>query len=103
MDVFLAGSCENTFKCPNPTGGQGPDSAYKIRMEARTRQERTCPQIFFGIYNAERLPVISEILKIPTLILNIIPFMFDINCRFSNIVLDEFRGITQCLYFHPVR
>ncbi|KAG1865171.1 hypothetical protein C8R48DRAFT_772871 [Suillus tomentosus] len=42
----------------------------------------------FEIYNAERLPVIPEILDIPTLILNTIPFMFDINCRFSNISVD---------------
>jgi hypothetical protein len=54
-------------------------------------------------YNAERLPVISEMLEMTTTILNQslktnifnaqrgpILFMLGINCRFSNIVLDEF-------------
>ncbi|KAG1777061.1 hypothetical protein EV702DRAFT_1105381, partial [Suillus placidus] len=54
-------------------------------------------------YNAERFPVVSEMLEVTTTILNQavktedmsarrspILFMLGINCRFSNIVLDEF-------------
>ncbi|KAG2033494.1 FAD binding domain-containing protein [Suillus americanus] len=91
----------------SPTGGQGLNSsvqdAFNLGWKLALVEKGLADKSLLETYNAERLPVISEMLEMTTTILNQtletgnatvarspILFMLGINCRFSNIVLDEF-------------
>ncbi|KIK40375.1 hypothetical protein CY34DRAFT_807313 [Suillus luteus UH-Slu-Lm8-n1] len=91
----------------SPTGGQGLNSgvqdAFNLGWKLALVEKGLADKSLLETYNAERLPVISEMLEVTTSILNQslktnditarrgpILFMLGINCRFSNIVLDEF-------------
>ncbi|KAG1723314.1 FAD binding domain-containing protein [Suillus occidentalis] len=91
----------------SPTGGQGLNSgvqdAFNLGWKLALVEKGLADKSLLETYNAERLPVISEMLEVTTTILNQslktnditarrgpILFMLGINCRFSNIVLDEF-------------
>ncbi|KAG2125949.1 FAD binding domain-containing protein [Suillus clintonianus] len=102
--VFVAGDAAHVH---SPTGAQGLNSgvqdafnlAWKLALVAKGLADKS----LLETYSAERLPVISEMLNVTTTILNKaiksndistgrspVLFMLGINCRFSNIVLDEF-------------
>ncbi|KAG2033493.1 hypothetical protein BDR03DRAFT_984975 [Suillus americanus] len=91
----------------SPTGGQGLNSgvqdAFNLGWKLALVEKGLADKSLLETYNAERLPVISEMLEMTTTILNQtletgnaavarspILSMLGINCRFSNIVLDEF-------------
>ncbi|KAG1867156.1 FAD binding domain-containing protein [Suillus subalutaceus] len=91
----------------SPTGGQGLNSgiqdAFNLGWKLALVEKGLADKSLLETYNAERLPVVSEMLERTTTILNQamkaenmtaprspILFMLGINCRFSNIVLDEF-------------
>ncbi|KAG1777059.1 FAD binding domain-containing protein [Suillus placidus] len=91
----------------NPTGGQGLNSgiqdAFNLGWKLALVEKGLADKSLLETYNAERMPVISEMLERTTTILNQavktenmtvrrspILFMLGINCRSSNIVLDEF-------------
>ncbi|KAG1829222.1 FAD binding domain-containing protein [Suillus subalutaceus] len=91
----------------SPTGGQGLNSsvqdAFNLGWKLALVEKGLADKSLLETYNTERLPVISEMLEMTTAILNQtletdnapvtrspILFMLGINCRFSNIVLDEF-------------
>ncbi|KAG1742103.1 FAD binding domain-containing protein [Suillus lakei] len=96
--VFVAGNAAH------PTGGQ----VYKmpsiyVCWKLALVEKGLAGRSLLETYSAERLPVISEMLEMTTSILNqtittgdvpirrsTVLFMLGINCRFSNIVLDEF-------------
>ncbi|KAG2362728.1 FAD binding domain-containing protein, partial [Suillus spraguei] len=100
--VFVAGGIIHS-----PTGGQGLNSgvqdAFNLAWKLALVQKGFADKSLLETYNAERLPVISEMLGVTTSILDKatssgdpssgrspILFMLGINCRFSTIVLDEF-------------
>ncbi|KAG1812529.1 FAD binding domain-containing protein [Suillus subaureus] len=100
--VFVAGGTVHS-----PTGGQGLNSsvqdAFNLGWKLALVEKGLADKSLLETYNAERRPVISEMLEMTTAILNqvvkakdmTIPrnpivFMLGVNCRFSNIVLDEF-------------
>ncbi|KAG1799865.1 FAD binding domain-containing protein [Suillus plorans] len=102
--VFVAGDAAHVH---SPTGGQGLNSsiqdAFNLGWKLALVEKGLTDKSLLETYNAERLPVISEMLEMTTTILNQalktdsmtaartpILFMLGINCRFSNIVLDEF-------------
>ncbi|KAG2079204.1 hypothetical protein BDR04DRAFT_1112476 [Suillus decipiens] len=91
----------------HPTGGQGLNSgvqdAFNLGWKLALVEKGLADKSLLETYNAERLPVISEMIGMTTTILNQtletnnfsvprtpILSMLGINCRFSNIVLDEF-------------
>ncbi|KAG1844656.1 FAD binding domain-containing protein [Suillus subalutaceus] len=91
----------------SPAGGQGLNSgiqdAFNLGWKLALVEKGLADKSLLETYNAERLPVISEMLERTTTIVNqaiktenmfpprsTILFMLGINCRFSNIVLDEF-------------
>ncbi|KAG2128829.1 FAD binding domain-containing protein [Suillus cothurnatus] len=91
----------------SPTGGQGLNSgvqdAFNLGWKLALVEKGLADKSLLETYNAERLPVVSEMLDRTTKILNQavksenmtaprspILFMLGINYRFSNIVLDEF-------------
>ncbi|KAG1745460.1 FAD binding domain-containing protein [Suillus paluster] len=105
--VFVAGDAAHVH---SPTGGQGLNSSvqdafnlgWKLALVAKGLADKS----LLETYNAERFPVISEMLDMTTSILNHamktgemtsrrtpILFMLGVNCRSSSIVLDEF--VTQ--------
>ncbi|KAG1745453.1 FAD binding domain-containing protein [Suillus paluster] len=102
--VFVAGDAAHVH---SPTGGQGLNSSvqdtfnlgWKLALVAKGLADKS----LLETYNAERFPVISEMLNMTTSILNHamktgemtsrrtpILFMLGVNCRSSSIVLDEF-------------
>ncbi|KAG2153625.1 FAD binding domain-containing protein [Suillus bovinus] len=100
--VFVAGGIVHS-----PTGGQGLNSGvqdvFNLGWKLALVEKGLADKSLLETYNAERLPVISEMLEMTTTILNQtlktgnisttrspILFMLGINCRFSDIVLDEF-------------
>ncbi|KAG1809470.1 FAD binding domain-containing protein [Suillus variegatus] len=100
--VFVAGGIVHS-----PTGGQGLNSsiqdAFNLGWKLALVEKGLADKSLLETYNAERLPVISEMLEMTTTILNQalktdsmtaartpILFMLGINYRFSDIVLDEF-------------
>ncbi|KAG0702987.1 FAD binding domain-containing protein [Suillus ampliporus] len=102
--VFVAGDAAHVH---SPTGGQGLNSsvqdAFNLGWKLALVEKGLADKSLLETYNAERLPVISEMLEVTTSILNQtvatgdptrrrtpILFMLGINCRFSSIVLDEF-------------
>ncbi|KAG1901776.1 FAD binding domain-containing protein [Suillus fuscotomentosus] len=102
--VFVAGDAAHVH---SPTGGQGLNSsiqdAFNLGWKLALVEKGLADKSLLETYNAERLPVISEMLEMTTTILNQalktdsmtaartpILFMLGINYRFSNIVLDEF-------------
>ncbi|KAG2125954.1 FAD binding domain-containing protein [Suillus clintonianus] len=102
--VFVAGDAAHVH---SPTGGQGLNSgvqdAFNLGWKLALVEKGLADKSLLETYSAERLPVISEMLNVTTAILNKaitsgdvstgrgpILFMLGINCRFSNIVLDEF-------------
>ncbi|KIK47456.1 hypothetical protein CY34DRAFT_799419 [Suillus luteus UH-Slu-Lm8-n1] len=102
--VFVAGDAAHIH---SPTGGQGLNSgvqdAFNLGWKLALVHKGLADKSLLETYNAERLPVISEMLEVTTTILNRtitsgdlstgrtpILFMLGINCRFSTIVLDEF-------------
>jgi 2-polyprenyl-6-methoxyphenol hydroxylase-like FAD-dependent oxidoreductase len=102
--VFVVGDAAHVH---SPTGGQGLNSsvqdAFNLGWKLALVEKGLADKSLLDTYNAERLPVISEMLELTTTILNRaletdkrittrspILSMLGINCRFSNIVLDEF-------------
>ncbi|KAG2125947.1 FAD binding domain-containing protein [Suillus clintonianus] len=102
--VFVAGDAAHVH---SPTGGQGLNAgvqdAFNLGWKLALVEKGLADKSLLETYSAERLPVISEMLDLTTSILNTaitsghpsirrnsILFMLGINCRFSNIVLDEF-------------
>ncbi|KAG2147740.1 FAD binding domain-containing protein [Suillus bovinus] len=102
--VFVAGDAAHVH---SPTGGQGLNSsiqdAFNLGWKLALVEKGLADKSLLETYNAERLPVISEMLEVTTTILNNavetgnmpaarspILFMLGINYRFSDIVLDEF-------------
>ncbi|KAG2153628.1 uncharacterized protein EDB93DRAFT_1248532 [Suillus bovinus] len=102
--VFVAGDAAHVH---SPTGGQGLNSgiqdAFNLGWKLALVEKGLADKSLLETYNAERLPVISEMLEMTTAILNKtiktgnmaitrgpILSMLGINCRFSDIVLDEF-------------
>ncbi|KAG2124613.1 FAD binding domain-containing protein [Suillus clintonianus] len=101
--VFVAGDAAHVH---SPLGGQGLNSgvqdAFNLGWKLALVEKGLADKSLLETYTAERLPVISELLEITTSILNKAIagatsltqnnklFMLGINCRFSNIVLDEF-------------
>ncbi|KAG2071737.1 hypothetical protein BDR04DRAFT_1134884 [Suillus decipiens] len=102
--VFVAGDAAHIH---SPTGGQGLNSgvqdAFNLAWKLALVQKGFADKSLLETYNAERLPVISEMLGVTTSILDRVTssgdpslgrspilFMLGINCRFSTIVLDEF-------------
>ncbi|KAG2128040.1 FAD binding domain-containing protein [Suillus bovinus] len=102
--VFVAGDAAHVH---SPTGGQGLNSsiqdAFNLAWKLALVEKGLADKSLLETYNAERLPVISEMLEMTTTILNQtlktgsviaarspILFMLGINYRFSDIVLDEF-------------
>ncbi|KAG0704757.1 FAD binding domain-containing protein [Suillus ampliporus] len=99
--VFVVGDAAH------PTGGQGLNSgvqdAFNLGWKLALVEKGLADRSLLETYSAERLPVISKMLEITTSMLNEVLttgdapiqrsptlFMLGINCRFSNIVLDEF-------------
>ncbi|KAG1812522.1 FAD binding domain-containing protein [Suillus subaureus] len=91
----------------SPTGGQGLNSsvqdAFNLGWKLALVEKGLADKSLLETYNAERLPVVSEMLEMTTMILkqtletnnrtitrSPVLFMLGINYRFSNIVLDEF-------------
>ncbi|KAG2358921.1 FAD binding domain-containing protein [Suillus spraguei] len=91
----------------SPAGGQGLNSAiqdaFNLGWKLALVEKGLADKSLLETYNSERLPVISEMLEMTTTILSqqiegnkfTVPqrpilSMLGINCRFSNIVLDEF-------------
>ncbi|KAG1864433.1 FAD binding domain-containing protein [Suillus subluteus] len=91
----------------SPTGGQGLNSsvqdAFNLGWKLALVEKGLADKSLLETYNTERFPVVSEMLEMTTTILNRaletgnltvspspILSMLGINCRFSNIVLDEF-------------
>ncbi|KAG2040373.1 FAD binding domain-containing protein [Suillus americanus] len=91
----------------SPAGGQGLNSgiqdAFNLGWKLALVEKGLADRSLLETYNGERLPVVSEMLERTTTILNQVMktenmtssrspilFMLGINCRFSNIVLDEF-------------
>ncbi|KAG2360526.1 hypothetical protein BDR07DRAFT_1486945 [Suillus spraguei] len=90
----------------SPAGAQGLNSAiqdaFNLGWKLALVEKGFADKSLLETYNAERLPVISEMLEITTAIFNKVvktdavsvqsPIlsMLGINCRFSSIVLDEF-------------
>ncbi|KAG2125965.1 FAD binding domain-containing protein [Suillus clintonianus] len=101
--VFVAGDAAHVH---SPMGGQGLNSgvqdAFNIGWKLALVEKGLADKSLLETYSAERLPVISELLDMTTTILDKAIsgdfslartpklFMLGINCRFSNIVLDEF-------------
>ncbi|KAG2153642.1 FAD binding domain-containing protein [Suillus bovinus] len=102
--VFVVGDAAHVH---SPTGGQGLNSgvqdAFNLGWKLALVEKGLAEKSLLETYNAERLPVISEMLEMTTTILNNaikagniaitrgpILTMLGINCRFSDIVLDEF-------------
>ncbi|KAG2113860.1 FAD binding domain-containing protein [Suillus discolor] len=102
--VFVAGDAAHVH---SPTGGQGLNSsiqdAFNLGWKLALVEKGLADKSLLETYNAERLPVISEMLEMTTTILDQalktdsitiartpILFMLGINYRFSDIVLDEF-------------
>ncbi|KAG1875472.1 FAD binding domain-containing protein [Suillus subalutaceus] len=102
--VFVAGDAAHVH---SPTGGQGLNSgvqdAFNLGWKVALVQKGLADRSLLETYSAERLPVISEMLRVTTSILDKatssgdlslgrspILYMLGINCRFSTIVLDEF-------------
>ncbi|KAG0704743.1 FAD binding domain-containing protein [Suillus ampliporus] len=102
--VFVIGDAAHIN---TPTGGQGLNSAvqdaFNLGWKLALVEKELADKSLLETYTAERLPVISEMLDMTTSILdraiktgdmslerNPTLFMLGINCRFSNIVLDEF-------------
>ncbi|KAG2125959.1 FAD binding domain-containing protein [Suillus clintonianus] len=102
--VFVAGDAAHVH---SPTGGQGLNSgvqdAFNLGWKLALVEKGLADKSLLETYNAERLPVISEMLEMTTSLLNRavktgdvtirrspIVFMLGINCRFSSIVLDEY-------------
>ncbi|KAG2113850.1 FAD binding domain-containing protein [Suillus discolor] len=102
--VFVAGDAAHVH---SPTGGQGLNSgiqdAFNLGWKLALVEKGLADKSLLETYNAERLPVISEMLEMTTTILDRavqtgnmptarspILFMLGINYRFSDIVLDEF-------------
>ncbi|KAG1882181.1 FAD binding domain-containing protein [Suillus subluteus] len=102
--VFVAGDAAHVY---SPTGGQGLNSgvqdAFNLGWKLALIQKGLADRSLLETYSAERLPVISEMLRVTTSILDKatssgdlslrqspILYMLGINCRFSTIVLDEF-------------
>ncbi|KAG1904383.1 FAD binding domain-containing protein [Suillus fuscotomentosus] len=102
--VFVAGDAAHVH---SPTGGQGLNSsiqdAFNLGWKLALVEKGLADKSLLETYNAERLPVISEMLEMTTTILHQalktdsmtaartpILFMLGINYRFSDIVLDEF-------------
>ncbi|KAG1742105.1 FAD binding domain-containing protein [Suillus lakei] len=102
--VFVAGDAAHVH---SPFGGQGLNSGlqdvFNLGWKLALVEKGLADKSLLETYNAERLPVISEMLEMTTSILNqtitirdmpirrgTILFMLGINCRFSNIILDEF-------------
>ncbi|KAG1829223.1 FAD binding domain-containing protein [Suillus subalutaceus] len=102
--VFVVGDAAHVH---SPTGGQGLNSsvqdAFNLCWKLALVEKGLANKSLLETYTAERLPVISEMLELTTTILNQvvkagdmtiprnpITFMLGVNCRFSNIVLDEF-------------
>ncbi|KAG1862631.1 FAD binding domain-containing protein [Suillus subluteus] len=91
----------------SPAGGQGLNSgiqdAFNLGWKLALVERGLADKSLLETYSGERLPVISEMLERTTTILNQVMktgnitssrspilFMLGINCRFSDIVLDEF-------------
>ncbi|KAG1801887.1 FAD binding domain-containing protein [Suillus subaureus] len=91
----------------SPAGGQGLNSgiqdAFDLGWKLALVEKGLADKSLLETYNAERLSLVSEMLERTTTIFNQvlktenmvsqrspILFMLGINCRFSNIVLDEF-------------
>ncbi|KAG2030187.1 FAD binding domain-containing protein [Suillus americanus] len=104
---FVVGVYIDAAHVQSPAGGQGLNSgiqdAFNLGWKLALVEKGLAHKSLLETYNAERLPVISEMLERTTTILNqaiktenmfpsrsTILFMLGINCRFSNIVLDEF-------------
>ncbi|KAG2142997.1 FAD binding domain-containing protein [Suillus clintonianus] len=102
--VFVVGDAAHVHP---PSGAQGLNSsvqdAFNLAWKLALVEKGLADKSLLETYNAERLPVISEMLGITTSIMNqavktgdptdrrsSILFMLGINCRFSSIVLDEF-------------
>ncbi|KAG2153629.1 FAD binding domain-containing protein [Suillus bovinus] len=102
--VFVVGDAAHVH---SPTGGQGLNSgiqdAFNLGWKLALVEKGLADKSLLETYNAERLPVISEMLEMTTTILNSmiktsnmitaqdpILSMLGINCRSSDIVLDEF-------------
>ncbi|KAG0703601.1 FAD binding domain-containing protein [Suillus ampliporus] len=102
--VFVVGDAAHVH---SPTGGQGLNSsvqdAFNLGWKLALVENGLADKSLLETYSSERLPVISEMLEITTSILNQAITtggiaarhnpklsMLGINCRFSNIVLDEF-------------
>ncbi|KAG1727594.1 FAD binding domain-containing protein [Suillus lakei] len=107
--VFVAGGIVHS-----PTGGQGLNSgiqdAFNLAWKLALVEKGLADKSLLETYNDERMPVISEMLEKTTTILNRavktgdvtsgrtpILFMLGINCRFSNIVLDDLSKRTGAL------
>ncbi|KAG2130258.1 FAD binding domain-containing protein [Suillus clintonianus] len=107
--VFVAGDAAHVH---SPTGGQGLNSsvqdAFNLGWKLALVEKRLADKSLLETYSAERLPVISDMLKMTTSILNRavktkdvtfqrspIVYMLGINCRFSSIVLDEFATLVE--------
>ncbi|KAG2749040.1 hypothetical protein P692DRAFT_20954002 [Suillus brevipes Sb2] len=104
--VLLAGDAAHIH---SPTAGQGLNSgvqdAFNLGWKLALVEKGLADKSLLETYSAERLPVISEMLKFTTTLLNHaissglghasmrrspLIFMLGVNCRFSDIVLDEF-------------
>ncbi|KAG1727595.1 FAD binding domain-containing protein [Suillus lakei] len=104
--VFVAGDAAHVH---SPTAGQGLNSgvqdAFNLGWKLALVEKGFADKSLLETYSAERLPVISEMLKITTSLLNHaissglghtstrrspLIFMLGVNYRFSSIVLDEF-------------
>ncbi|KAG2118485.1 FAD binding domain-containing protein [Suillus clintonianus] len=102
--VFVAGDAAHVH---SPSGGQGLNSgvqdSFNLGWKLALVEKGLADKSLLETYSTERLPVVFEMLDVTTLIFNKvitsgdvsigrspILFMLGINCRFSNIVLDEF-------------
>ncbi|KAG1720137.1 FAD binding domain-containing protein [Suillus lakei] len=102
--VFVAGDAAHTH---SPTGGKGLNSgvqdAFNLGWKLALVEKGLADKSLLETYNAERLPVISEMNNMTTSIFNQavktremtfqrspLIFMLHINYRFSSIVFDEF-------------
>ncbi|KAG1812528.1 uncharacterized protein BJ212DRAFT_1483141 [Suillus subaureus] len=99
FDPILAKLILTYFQCPRSNRWSGLNLGWKLAL----LEKGLADKYLLETYNAERLPVVSEMLGMATTILNQtlktgnwtvlrspILFMLGINYRFSNIVLDEF-------------